>query len=108
MKTAEYYVKVIVRTKADLPKDKGQYFVGRESDNKLLVFNRFIESDMEFEDSVWLRNVNWYLLPVEQIKLPSDEEIETQADLKFDNWSNKAFWLGGAKWAVDWIKDKMK
>ena len=44
----------------------------------------------------------------QQIKLPSDEEIEKQADLKFDNWSNKAFWSGGAKWAVDWIKDKMK
>ena len=44
----------------------------------------------------------------QQIKLPSDEEIEKQADLKFDNWSNKAFWSGGAKWAVKWIKDKMK
>ena len=107
MKTDEYFVKVKIESLADLPKDMLiRYFVmfkdGTYCKDKRLNLLDFV--DMQ----VWKSFIDWYLLPVEQIELPSDEEIEKQADLKFDKWSNKAFWLGGAKWAVDWIKDKMK
>ena len=61
-----YYKKILIKSIEDLPKEQGEYFCHRKSDNRLLIFHRFIESDREFEDSVWLRNVDWYLLPVEQ------------------------------------------
>ena len=62
------------------------------------------EPDIEY---VWWLE-NRIIERLQQIELPSDDEIEKQANLKFDNWSNKAFWSGGAKWAVDWIKDRIK
>ena len=104
MKTDEYYVKVEIESEADLPERKGLYLVYSKSKNYSRWGFDFSEQDI----ITWMTYANWYLLPVEQIELPSDEEIEKQADLKFDNWSNKAFWSGGAMWAVDWIKDKMK
>ena len=61
----ELFEKVYIRSEKDLPKGKGEYFAHRESDNRLLVIDRFIDSDLEFETSVWIRNANWYLRPLE-------------------------------------------
>jgi hypothetical protein len=60
----ELYRKVYIKTEADLPKEKDEYFCHRKSDNRLLIFNRFSDSDREFENSVWLRNVDYYLQPI--------------------------------------------
>jgi len=104
MKTAEYYVKVKIESEEDLPKAEGRYVAH--------LIEADIQGDYPYYGTkvsmkIWMKYIDWYLLP-QQIELPSDGEIEKQADLKFDNWSNKAFWSGGAKWAVKWIKDKMK
>ena len=55
----------------------------------------------------WIKNVDWYLLPV-QIELPSDEEIEQECIDRYIGNLAPTYFTEGAKWAVKWIKDKMK
>ena len=85
----ELYRKVYVKSEADLPKEKGEYFCYRKSDNRLLIFNRFIEPDREFEESVWMRNVDYYLQPEQPIEqsesktaIKTAEEGESMNSLK--------------------------
>ena len=112
MKTAEYYVKVEVKTKADLPKDNGDYFAHRIGYFEISLHTFKIgvpkmHMNHAYYPIWWIKNVDWYLLPV-QIELPSEVKIYEQADLKFDYWGTRVFWASGANWAVEWIKDKMK
>ena len=112
MKTAEYYVKVKIESEADLPKGEHDYFVQyknitEERGNETFIGNK----------EYWLRFIDWYLLP-QQIELPSDEEIEKAAIIGMqreegdiiviiDSPYASAF-CDGAKWAIKWIKDRIK
>lgn len=38
----------------------------------------------------------------------TDEEIDKQADLKFDTFYTKGLWIGGAKWYRSQLKEMQK
>ena len=110
MKTAEYFVKVKIESEEDLPKKAAWVIVK----NKMLIPEAiyFTWDDRKW----WLDHIDWYLLPVEQIELPSNEEIDEWADFCASNSVTnkdslhliKAASSLGAKWAVKWIKDRIK
>jgi len=107
MKTAEYFVKVKIESEEDLPKKAAWVIVK----NKMLIPEAiyFTWDDRKW----WLDHIDWYLLP-EQIELPSDKEICKQASLYSQAFESGYRYIAdtdftnGAKWAIDWIKDKMK
>ena len=44
----------------------------------------------------------------QQIELPSDKEIEQECIDRYIGNLAPTYFTEGAKWAVEWIKDKMK
>jgi hypothetical protein len=79
MKT-ELYKKVWIKSEADLPKEEGEYFCGEGSG---LHYKHFSTTNFNNEE-FWLKHIDWYLQPIEQIEQPepsvqlTDEEIEKQ------------------------------
>ena len=64
------YKKVIIKTEADLPKEKGDYFCNRSG------FNTFQHLMTTLEKS-YMREIRWYLLPIqEQPEMPTENEIQ--------------------------------
>jgi len=108
MKTAEYYVKVKIESTDDLPKKDGKY-PAMTKGGSFVNFKH--HANLPFH---MLGRIDWYLLPVEQIELPSDKEICKQASLYSQAFESGYRYIAdtdftnGAKWAVKWIKDKMK
>ena len=54
----ETFRKVIIKTEADLPKEEGEYFACRSGFKTVQSF--------KFTDQFWLKEVRWYLQPIEQ------------------------------------------
>lgn len=71
MKNIEYFKKVYIKDISDLPKEDGVYFVAGKNTLKTSGLKPKIFTVISKD--VWLRYIEWYLLPV---SLPTDEEIE--------------------------------
>ena len=118
MKTAEYYVKVEVKTKADLPEDKDRYYLC--CINEYTDYEYIIRIPVKGNTKTW-EMVDWYLLPV-QIELPSDDKIKELANKYADiYWADVdtlekqmkhnvciVDFIVKAKWMRDQIKQQMK
>ena len=121
MKTDEYYVKVKIDSEDDLPRKNGVYFVKIKTPKNQLELTAVAyiwENDKYHVNGFWLNKVNWYLLPVEQIELPSDGEIKTELESylqklieplnDYQKFRLEVAFEYAAKWAVKWIKDRIK
>jgi hypothetical protein len=65
----ELFKKVFIKSEADLPKDEGVYFCNRSGFNSILHLMTTLEKS-------YMREIRWYLLPVEPKVSVTDEEIE--------------------------------
>ena len=77
------YRKVFIKSEADLPEDKAEYFVHIKERIESLYRSGINTLTSDYPEDlfkeIWMNNIDWYLQPVE---LPSDEEIKKEA-LKF-------------------------
>jgi hypothetical protein len=76
MKTGKRYIQVFIESEDDLPKEDGYYFVKRK--NTTGAGDGMIGYMSGIDDDFWLKNIDWYLLPVESTL--SDEEMEKEAN----------------------------
>lgn len=58
-------------------------------------------------DPRFLSDLRTLIKQVEEERMPSEEEIRKQGDLKFDNFLHKALWGGGALWVIEWFRNRM-
>jgi hypothetical protein len=98
----EKYIKVWIKTEEDLPKEAGHFIVCKRSGE---IFRDYIypKIDNSFPDAnMWLKYIDWYLQPLSDQDLPSDEEIEEW--IKADaNWA-KTF-INGAIYGAKAMRD---
>ena len=95
------YIPIIIKTKADLPKETDDYNVlikGRER-REMQHFDIIFWAD----ELWWLKNVDSYLLPVD---LPTDEEIEIWAYNKYHEVEN-ATWFTPLIFGAKWLRNKL-
>jgi hypothetical protein len=73
----ELYKKVYIDSDDDLPKKSGVYFVKLNNGNGRILYFPF-EGDVGFNvfKSDWIAEVEYYLQPIPDQDLPSDEDIE--------------------------------
>jgi len=92
------YRKVFIKSEADLPKKRGEYYFFHRIGESILRHICYCHKtdDMELLPKAYMDNYDWYLQPVE---LPSDEDIKNEGFLYakrvqtvFDNeiWAFKA------------------
>ena len=85
----EKYKKVYIKTEEDLPKEAGHFIVCKRSGE---IFRDYIypKIDNSFPDAnMWLKYIDWYLQPLSDQDLPSDEEIKSWAKtLCYNNEEN--------------------
>jgi len=103
-----YYKKVFIKNASDLPKEEGYYFCGIKTDlqdvwgkGEIGSVEHFPLNDDEIKQD-WLKNIIWYLRPIEQKELdvPSEDEIENIYEVDdFDKYRKQ-----GARWAIAEIK----
>jgi len=114
---AELYRKVIIKTEADLPKKKDNYFIHFKSK---FIITKDSECYIGYTDysekkkDEWLKDIDWYLLPVD---LPTDEEIENLAnefmeiyykDSDEPNYeSERTFMIEDFIFQAKWYRDKL-
>jgi len=69
------YRKVFIKSEADLPKKRGEYYFFHKIGESILrhICYCYKTDDMELLPKAYMDNCDWYLRPVE---LPSDEERE--------------------------------
>ncbi len=103
----EKYIKVYIKSEADLPKVTGQYMVYVSDDDQIQqwYFNLDPQYSNNFEED-WLENVNWYLLPVPPSAILTDEEINNEALQRF---TSNTGWIDhekieGFKRGVKWLQ----
>jgi hypothetical protein len=106
------YRQVFIKSEEDLPKGNDAYLSHSTSGH--VGFRRCVPTKKEdhatFENisgEWWMKHIDWYLLPIESPELPTDEEIESNAN-EFSNsypvTSSMAAYFGykaGAKWMRD-------
>jgi len=98
------YVKVIIKTEADLPKINSEYYAYSKSDSKILL--QWWDSQGRYGINTWLANVKWYLLPV---YLPTDEDLKKKAS-EFADKNGKGdygTYYGCFLIAAKWLRDKL-
>ena len=73
-----YYKRIFIKSTSDLP-ENGVYFVAKKNLLKSSGLKPMIITCISA--GRWLKEVEWYLIPVEQKELdvPSEEEIKTEA-----------------------------
>ena len=85
------YRKVFIKSEADLPEDKAEYFVHIKERIESLYRSGINTLTSDYPEDlfkeIWMNNIDWYLQPVE---LPSDEEID-KAGAKYEKEYQEAF-----------------
>jgi len=83
----ELYKKVYIKTEADLPKEAGHYVVCKNSGEifRDYMYPKF--NDTSPDANMWLRYISWYLQPIAQPKIDSEEEKEETIPTAFE-WHN--------------------
>ena len=71
MESEILYRKVIIKSEDDCPKEEGDYFCNRSGFNS-------VQHLITTLGKSYMREIRWYLLPVEQ-EIPSDVDIEYAA-----------------------------
>ncbi len=107
----EYFKKVYIKSKDDLPKEKGGY----DTELGYIYFNPNnlkIEGKGNRIDNVewWVDNINWYLLPVSLPEV-TDEEIDemrfaTLGVIGHEDIDNA--YIDGFKKGAKWMRNKMQ
>jgi len=107
----ELYKKVYIKSEADLPPKDGLYFCGEGSG---LHYRDFVfhDTDNFHNEGFWLKNIDWYLIPIEQSQREiTDEEIEKWAagkvnEIDPDEYGYGDLLIDGAKWMREQLKQR--
>lgn len=110
----EYYKKVFIKSKRDLPQASGEYFVGYKAQHTTATLFYLIGGDRLTDDpQYWIDVIDWYLLPVESPEI-TDEMIDEWADKTAIETTGKskhghiikAALYTGAKWGISQINSR--
>ena len=85
------YIKVEIKTEADLPKEKTIRICHFKSSDKITDLNYFNDED---DNNYWLRNVDWYFQPVE-LSFPTEDEIKKMQSGMMCGDSVNCEWVDG-------------
>jgi hypothetical protein len=80
----ELYKKIYIKSEVDLPKEEGNYFCNRNGFNS-------VQHLMTTLGKSYMREIRWYLQPIEQPPdKPSDEDIQ-KAAMEWQNDTSTSF-----------------
>jgi len=88
----KHYKQVWIESEKDLPEEESKYYVNEKEYNKYIYLCRFNLSDKSKQ--VWLRDIDWYLKPIEQPKGLTDTGIEKKATEQANKHPNLGYYEG--------------
>ena len=99
------YRKVFIKSEADLPKKRGEYYFFHRIGESILRHICYCHKtdDMELLPKAYMDNYDWYLQPVE---LPSGEELEKWKQIEHDFivWDKKGNFNASQRQILNWFK----
>jgi len=96
------YRKVFIKSEADLPKKRGEYYFFHRIGESILRHICYCHKtdDMELLPKAYMDNYDWYL---QHVELPNDEEIEKEGN----NYSEEHFAMEDFVAGMKCLRDKL-